>query len=83
MRWSEFFSKQVLFKDELFRDIHNRLIKLTPKGGTCGLFTRAKRGDITEEERAYLDAWQARQLRIEILRINYLNACFQNSPNFK
>lgn len=83
MRWTEFFAKKVLFKDELFRSIHDRLISLTPKGGTCGLFTRAKRGDVTEEERKYLEAWHTRQMRIESLQLDYLEACYQNSPNFK
>ena len=84
MRWASHLIKYVLMKDDLFREIHDRTTKLTPKRRELRtVWQRSKSGNITPEERAYLEAHTARQMRIESLRIDYLESCYQQSLDLK
>ena len=71
-------------KDYLFREIHDRTVKLQPKRSEyLTVWERSKSGNITEKERQYLEAFHARQLRIEALSIKYLETCYENSEDLK
>ena len=84
MRWASHLIKYVLMKDDLFREIHERTTKLTPKRRELRtVWQRSKSGNITPEERAYLEAYNTRRMRIESLRIDYLESCYQQSADLK
>ena len=84
MRWFSHLCKHVLMRDELFIEIHDKTIALTPKKDALRtVWQRSKSGNITPEERAYLEAHTARQMRIESLRIDYLESCYQQSLDLK
>lgn len=84
MRWASHLIKYVLMKDDLFREIHERTTKLTPKRSELRtVWQRSKSGNITPEERAYLEAYTTRQMRVESLQIDYLESCYQQSSDLK
>ena len=84
MRWASHLIKNVLMKDDLFREIHDRTTKLTPKRTALRtVWQRSRSGNITPEEREYLEAYTTRQMRIESLQINYLESCYQQSADLK
>ena len=63
MRWASHLIKYVLMKDDLFREIHERTTKLTPKRRELRtVWQRSKSGN-TPEEREYLEAYTTRQMR--------------------
>jgi hypothetical protein len=84
MYWASHLIKYVLMKDDLFREIHERTTKLTPKKRELRtVWQRSKSGNITPQERAYLEAYTSRLMRIESLQINYLESCYQQSADLK
>ena len=84
MRWFSHLCKHVLMRDELFIEIHDKTTALTPKKDALRtVWQRSKSGNITPEERAYLEAYTTRQMRIESLQIDYLESCYQQSSDLK
>ena len=84
MRWAHHLIKNVLMKDDLFREIHDLTTKLTPdREALRTVWKRSKTGNITPDERAYLEAHSTRQMRIESLQIDYLESCYQQSADLK
>ena len=74
--------KHILMKDYLFREMHDRTVKLQPnRSEYLTVWERSKSGNITEKERQYLEAFHARQLRIEALSIKYLETCYEKSKD--
>ncbi len=84
MRWFSHLCKHVLLRDELFIQIHDKTTALTPKKEALQtVWQRSKSGNITPEEREYLEAYTTRQMRYESLQIKYLEACYQKSSAVK
>ena len=84
MRWITHLQKYVLGKDELFRELYARTSKLTPDSKALRtVWQRSKTGNITPEEREYLEAYTTRQMRAEALRLQYLESCYQQSLDLK
>lgn len=74
--------KNILMKDYLFREIHDKTQRLQPdKSELHTVWERSKSGNITEKERQYLEAFHARQMRIESLQIKYLETCYEKSKD--
>ena len=84
MRWFSHLCKHVLMRDELFIEIHDKTTALTPKREALQtVWQRSKSGNITPEEREYLEAYTTRQMRYESLQIKYLESCYQQSFDLK
>ena len=81
MTWNRFFVSNVLLKDRLFRQIHQRVIRLTP-GRTSDILTRQKEGRLTKKDQDYLEALETLKLRNNALIHRHLETCFKTSEDW-
>ncbi len=81
MTWNRFFITNVLMKDRLYRQIHNRVIKLTPTR-MSDILKRQRQGKLTSFDMQYVEATQTLRMREEYIRLNYLESCFNNSQDW-
>jgi hypothetical protein len=68
-------------KDRLYRQIHNRVIKLTPSS-MSDIITRQEQGRLSRQEKAYLEALDTLQLRNNTLMQRHLENCFKKSEDW-
>jgi len=68
-------------RDRLYRQIHNRVIKLTPSS-MSDIITRQEQGRLSRQEKAYLEALDTLQLRNNTLMQRHLENCFKKSEDW-